>query len=358
MKPEPDKLVFISLTNGAGGAEQVLHMISQLNQSPFLFLKKENKSSLKIDDEGQNIKYLNNKSIFLGFLTLLRELYRYRKRYTIISSHSYLNAYLGFLKRIGYLKSNLVVRESTSIFNRYKGIKRFTYRLAYKIGYPAVSLIVCQTNEMREQLIKSNHFLPAERVIVLDNPIDVSLVTEKSNSQIDDPILSTDYICTAGRLMPIKGFEGLIKAFKIISDKYNSLNLIILGEGNDRQSLTELLNNLGLTERVILKGFVDNPFPYFKKAKLCVVSSIKEGFPNVLLQMMALNNSVVSTLCADGIKEIESIHTVPVNDIEKLAFALDFELAGKGKSAVEYNFSFFRERNPQTFLNSILTKIR
>lgn len=358
MKPEQDKLVFISLTNGAGGAEQVLYMISQLNQSPFLFLKKENKSNLKIEDEIRNVKYLNSRSIFFGFLTLLPELYRFRNGYTIISSHSYLNAYLGFLKRIGYLRSNLVVRESTSIFNRYKGIKRLSYSLAYKIGYPAVSLIVCQTNEMREQLIKSNRFLSPARVIVLDNPIDISLVTEKSNNQIDDPILGTNYVCTAGRLIPIKGYEGLIKAFKIIADKYKDLNLVILGEGDERQNLANLATSLGLAKRVILRGFVDNPYPYFKNAKLCVVSSIREGFPNVLLQMMALNTNVVSTLCADGIKEIKSIHTIPVNDVDKMAFALDIQLAGEKISVAEYNFSFFKERNPQIFLNSILIKIR
>ena len=116
-----------------------------------------------------------------------------------------------------------------------------------------------------------------------------------------------EFICAAGRLIPIKGFSLLINAFKPIVEKRKDLKLVILGEGPERDNLQKQIHQLGLEGSVILMGHVANPYVYFKYAKVCVVSSIEEGFPNTLLQMIALNTLVVSTLCAGGIAEIPSI---------------------------------------------------
>jgi len=73
--------------------------------------------------------------------------------------------------------------------------------------------------------------------------------------------------------------------------------LIILGEGNQRQELEKLIDVLGLTDRVLLPGFVDNPYPWYKKAKLFVLSSDFEGFVNVVTEALACGTPVVSTDC-------------------------------------------------------------
>lgn len=351
------KVIFVSLTNYAGGAENILLMMARTINSKILFLRKLNRSCLSMP-ESQAARYLTQKPLIIGFILLLKELIRYRKGYTIISTHPYLNAYLGFLKGIGYLRSDLVVRECTSVFTRFKGYKKLSYQVAYYFGYRSVDLIICQTDIMRDQLLKQNTFIPKRKALVLSNPIDLKLINSKARDQSNDKDLNTEFICTAGRLIPLKGFSILIKAFKDLLQEHPNLKLLILGEGKDRATLTSLIEELNLESRVILKGHISNPVPYFEKAKLCVISSIQEGFPNVLLEMMAVNDNVVSTLCAGGIEDIPSITKVKVNDEKALSTALQVALAQpRQKAANGQVSSYLKDRSPQRFLEAILKEI-
>lgn len=351
----PKKILYISLTNGAGGAEQILLMSAKITQSRVIFLKQVDRASLSLDESQPEVKFLNKHSLLFGFILLIKELINYRRDFIIMSSHPYLNAYLGILKRVGFLKAILISRECTSVFLRFKGLKKFSYKLVYNLGYPAIDLIVCQTNEMRSQLMQNLSFLVGSDIIVQENPIDIPLIRRNSEVPIDDPILKQNYICSAGRLISLKGFDLLIKAFSTLEGQYPGYKLVILGEGEQRNNLQSLIDELGLSDKIILKGFVNNPFPYFKNARVCIVSSINEGFPNVLLQMMALNKYVVSTLCADGIGSFDSVRTVQVNDINALAFAIKDELE-KTKVKNE-NEDYLTYRQPINFVTSILNSI-
>ena len=337
-----DNLVVVSLSDRAGGSEQFLKMIADTSSSPIIYLQKGTEQCL-VQDAQINVKFLSNGSLGWGFLLLIKELFKYRKGYVILSSAVYLNAWLGILKRIGYLRSGLIARESTSIYLRFKGIKKATYQLAYRLGYPATRLIICQTDVMRAQFLKHNNFIAENKVITLPNPINLGSVLTKAQ---DDVCIEGDFICAAGRLMPIKGFSVLINAFKALSTDHINLKLIILGEGPERNELIELINKLKLQDRVILKGFVSNPYPYFKKAKLCVVSSIEEGFPNVLLQMIALNTAVVSTLCAGGIEDIPDIVKVKPNDKDALYKGMNLMLNSVPKK--RDNLDFYLNKNNHT----------
>ena len=356
MNSKQKNMLYVSLTNSAGGAEQILMMAAKINNGPILFLKEQKNSALIINDN-QCIKFLSKKSILAGFFLLIKELIPYRKNYVIMSSHPYLNAYLGILKRVGFIKSILVTRESTSVFLRFSGLKRLSYKIVYWLGYPAIDLLVCQTDGMRKQLMENSQYLISKRVVVLENPVDVEDVMKKAGEASDDPMLLDAYICSAGRLISLKAFDVLIKAFKPISKQCPDLKLLILGEGEKRGDLVQLIEKLALQDKVILKGFVSNPFRYFKNARVCVVSSIREGFPNVLLQMMALNERVVSTLCADGIQDFHSISKAKVNDVDSLTSAILYELSVDRETKVYRNKRFIAHRTPENFMKLILEKI-
>lgn len=357
MASQQNKLLYVSLTNSAGGAEQILCMAAKVTKSKLIFLKKVSSSAILINEKYPRVKFLNKYSIFLGFILLLKELFNHRSDYIIISSHPYLNAYLGVLKRIGFLKSKLITRECTSVFLRFSGLKRKSYQLAYLLGYPAIDLFVCQTNEMKKQLIDNLSFIKEAKVLVQQNPVDVDLLFQKAEVSIEDEILSESFICSAGRLIPLKGFDNLITAFAEIAADFEGLKLIILGEGSERAYLEKLIKDLKLEDRIILKGFVNNPFPYFKSAKVCVVSSIREGFPNVLLQMMALNNSVVSTLCADGIDNFKSVRRVGIDNIPALAEAIRRELQASPPTNFNCHKEYILNRTPGNFISSILNSV-
>lgn len=340
------------MSDTAGGAENILCMVAKATNSPLIFLKHISNSRLAVPHK-LKVRYLTDGAMLIGFFKLIKALYPYRRDYTIISTHPYVNSYLGLLKRIGYIKSDLVTRECTSVFTRYKGIKKLSYQIAYRLGYPAINLMICQTKAMRDQLLEQNKFIPKYKVLIKDNPIDLKLLAKKSEEPVKENIAALDFICAAGRLIPEKGFSQLIHAFAKIAQQYKELKLLILGEGGERDNLVRLITENALEDRVVLMGHIDNPIPYFKKAKLCVVSSVHEGFPNVLLEMMAVSpTTVVSTLCAGGIENIPHIIKVNVDDINALAAAIDSVLLSGSQNTVVGNY--FAHRTPKIYIASVL----
>jgi glycosyltransferase involved in cell wall biosynthesis len=210
---------------------------------------------------------------------------------------------------------------------------------------------------MQNQFRKQITFIPAARVIVQENPVDIEQAIIKAAKPLPDTDTCSDFICAAGRLIPEKGFSVLINAFNCIKLQYPDLNLLLFGDGPEKKKLSELIKTHNLQGRVLLKGWTDNPLPYFKKARVCVVSSIKEGFPNVLLEMMALNPIVVSTLCAGGIEAIPYIEKIGVNDVDVMVAALKKALHKNGEPGKKPIQQYLSTRNPEVFIGSILRAI-
>jgi glycosyltransferase involved in cell wall biosynthesis len=347
------KMVFVSMSDQANGAENVLLMAARHNLSPIIFLKKSKDNALNIPSLHKK-HYISNVSLLMGFIGLVSSIWPYRAGFTIFSTHSYLNAYLGFLKRIGYIKSKLVLRECTSVFTRYKGLKRWSYKVAYNLGYTAADVIICQTELMRNTFLSQMSYISPEIVIVIGNPIDQQQVVVKSLLTPKDIHLESDFICAAGRLIPEKGFSILIQAFKNVYAVYPNMKLLIFGDGPDREILLKLIKSNNLEGKVILKGWQSNIMPYFKKAKACVISSIKEGFPNALLEMLTLNPVVISTLCAGGIDTIPGIYKLPVNDVSDMTFSILKALQAGDQSQRQSALKYLANRSPEEYTNTII----
>jgi len=325
MKRERDWL-FILPSDHLGGAEQLIHnLVNSLNKNynckVYILTKKKHGAWSGLEPTC-DIKYIPFKSYYLGFIAFIPYLIIYslmNKTKYIFSSQTLINGLVGFTKKIGFLSnSKIIVRESTSVFHAISGNKLKLYKTAYKLGYSNTDLIICQTEFMKNQLIKAIPWIQKKnKLVVLNNPINLENISKKN--LVNKNLLKEEFIITAGRLIKIKGYDILINAFKKVQDKYPNLKLFILGEGPERDSLTELKNKLNLENKVLLKGFTENVYPFFKNSSLCVVSSRLEGFPNVLLQMMSQNTKVVSTLCAGGIDKLNGVYTCPTHDSEALA---------------------------------------
>lgn len=114
---------------------------------------------------------------------------------------------------------------------------------------------------------------------------------------------SPPVILGVGRLAAQKDFETLIEAFAIIRQMLEC-RLVILGEGDDRDSLGEQARRLGIENSVDMPGWIGNVLPYMKRAALFVLSSKFEGLPNALIEAQASGVPTLSTNCPTGPREI------------------------------------------------------
>jgi glycosyltransferase involved in cell wall biosynthesis len=140
---------------------------------------------------------------------------------------------------------------------------------------------------------------PAERVHFIPNAID----TEEYKRRRPPAEAKQDFglpsdcisLCAVGRLSEEKGFHLLIPAVKRLVDAGHNLHLLIAGEGDQHERLTRLTSELGLADHVRLLGLVADPRPLYEASDGFVLSSLREGLPNVVLEAMALECPLVAT---------------------------------------------------------------
>ena len=118
-----------------------------------------------------------------------------------------------------------------------------------------------------------------------------------------DPDARRPLVVACGRLAPQKGYRYLLDAFVDVHRRTGA-HLWILGDGPERSALEERIRKLRLDSAVELLGFQTNPLPFMAAADVFVLSSIYEGFGNVLVEAMATGRAVVSTDCPHGPREI------------------------------------------------------
>jgi glycosyltransferase involved in cell wall biosynthesis len=133
-------------------------------------------------------------------------------------------------------------------------------------------------------------------------------------------------IISLGRLIPIKGFDRLIKAFSNIASSYPEWLLEIWGDGPSRIELNNTILSLHLEDRIKMPGITKDPYQELSKSDLFVMSSHTEGFPMALCEAMACGLPVIRFDCPSGPREIirdgmDGI-LVPNDDIDALAKAM------------------------------------
>ena len=132
-------------------------------------------------------------------------------------------------------------------------------------------------------------------------------------------------IGAAGRLSSEKGFDILIESIKALVSEGRDVELRIAGEGDQRASLEHQLQRSGIRERVALLGYQADVLQFFGDLDMFVVSSRREGLPNVLLEAMAMELPVVSTRVAgvgEGIRHLENGLLVEAGSVASLTGAL------------------------------------
>ena len=143
-------------------------------------------------------------------------------------------------------------------------------------------------------------------VETLYNPYNISWIHSQAGESVTDIPWNRDETLTLvsmGREDDVKGFWHLLKAFSLVVKKEEKARLLIVGDG-DFEEYKTLAKDLGIEKKVYFTGLKKNPFPYIEKAHMYVLTSYNEGFPNALVEAMALGIPVISTNCLTGPAEI------------------------------------------------------
>lgn len=205
----------------------------------------------------------------------------------VLSYNESLNPYV-ILAGLG-IGIDVYVRESMHPKAYHPIVTRFLKWALYR----KAKLVLAQTNYGKEVL---GGKLKTDNIVALPNPV-VTHDFKESRS-------SLKIILAIGRLEEVKGHRYLIKAFSKIKDK--SWRLEIIGDGSLKKELVQLSHDLGVSERVIFHGHLKTFDEHLKRSEIFVLPSIKEGFPNALVEAMSVPLACIAGDYYEG--SIEIIH--------------------------------------------------
>lgn len=168
--------------------------------------------------------------------------------------------------------------------------------------YGRLSALVALTEEGAQWLRGHSS---ARRVVVIPNAAFWPLADQT-------PLVAPDTVCMSGRrillavgrLSEEKNFDLLIAAFAALAARHRQWDLVILGDGPQREQLERCVAEAGLQGRVLLPGRVGNVGAWYARAHLYVMTSRYEGFPNTLVEAMSYGLPAVSFDCDTGPRDI------------------------------------------------------
>ena len=286
-------------------------------------------------------------------IRLARYLRRERPR-AILSANHFSNEVAVFAAWWAGIGTRVMVTEHTTQSVELRSLptlhpRRLLLPAIAKAAYRRADAVVAVSKGVAQD-VESLFGLPSGRVRTIYNAVITPDVVRRSHEPLLHPWFAPGQppvVLGIGRLELQKDFASLIRAFGEVRAAMDA-RLVLLGEGSRRAELAALTGQLGLESDVKLDGFVTNPYPYLRQAKVFVLSSAWEGLGNVLIEALACGTPVVSTDCPSGPAEIldggRFGTLVPVGDAQRLATAILAVL--RGTSTPVANASWLEQFTP------------
>lgn len=307
------KIAFLINSLTSGGAEKiVVTIINKLQKENYeielICLEKNDFYDLP---KNIKIKYLTNnsgkssgiKKLFeIPFLAFRLKNYIKENDIQIVQSHLYRANYINVLSNIlGAKHQTQIVNHGIASRYKLKGLLGKINLFLIQNLYSKANTIISISKEMKNDL--NNLFLFKNKQLVINNPYDIENINNLKIKETTEFIFNPEkrYLITMGRLIKLKRYDDVIKSLKHLPE---NIELILLGDGEEKENLNVLAKELNLKERTHFIGNVKNPFKYLFKADIFILSSETEGFPNSLIEALACSLPVISTDCISGPREI------------------------------------------------------
>lgn len=321
--------ILLLITNlDYGGAQRVFHYLSEMMSHDFEVLEcvfnLDNAVAFPGSNKLVNLDVRAGKNVvdkFLRFWQRVSRLKKLKKQHGIDICISHLEGadLVNVFSRTGE-KTISWVHGSKRYDRNISGILGFIrHRFLIPYIYSRIDLTIAVSGAIKTELVEY-YRANASMVTTVYNFFDIKLIQAKSGLPLPDGyevvFSGSPVLLFSGRLALQKNLDGLIRWFASFS-KVNDSNLVILGDGELRNELVTLCDQLKIkafnpwspmslddSYRIYFLGFQTNPYPFVKRADIFVLPSLWEGFPMVLGEAMACGVTIVSADCPTGPREM------------------------------------------------------
>ena len=323
------RVVFMTNSLARGGAERVLsRIVPKLKEWYEIYVVLIDGSKIELECPVKIIKLggaekKNRVLYLLDQIAAKRKLEKFLKDYQIECLISFLDVpnLINLLARVNCRK---IISVRGNVAKNFSGrVKVYLYK---KLSHKA-DVVVSVSDVLRREIIEQWH-IESGKVVTIENPYDIveihALAEEKMSEAEVDFYATHKVIVAVGRLVREKGYIHLLDSFCQVLTDQKDVGLVIVGEGGERKNLEDRVRQLGIEKNIMFCGMKENPFPYMKKAEIFVLSSISEGFPNVLVEAMCCERPVIACDCMSGPREIL------YQEFDASAVAKEIEMADYG----------------------------
>jgi len=254
---------------------------------------------------------------------------------------------LVLIRQMTMLHYKIIARNISILSGRYHSQKniwhKYLVNTMIKTWYKKVDHVIAQSEGMKEDLVDHYGFSGGQ-VTVIYNPLNPAIEQYLENHALPDIPVETGqryreplktsvfrgcqipncnsckelrgarktqqgffeapYILCVGRLEEVKAFHYAVEAFSVLVQEQPNLRLKIVGTGSLKDALHRQALSLGIADRVDFDGYQQEMIPWYVQASVTCLTSLYEGFPNVLVESIALGTPVVSFDCQSGPREI------------------------------------------------------
>ena len=238
-------------------------------------------------------------------VSVARYFLKNRPSTVLVFSHQ-LAILLVILRRLLFLKMRIIARNGSTLSQKFVQAKSFWHKYIVqffvRFFYHHVDHIIAQSYGMSDDLI-SNFGINKSQISVINNPLTfpVENLGHKPGSSSRKKVKEVLYV---GSLSSRKANHFLIEAFSKCLKSKQDLILRLVGDGPSERELRDQVDDLGISDKVIFEGFIGDLVSYYQNADITVLTSLCEGFPNVLVESISTGTPVVSFDCPSGPREI------------------------------------------------------
>jgi len=266
--------------------------------SPFLYKR------------GRLVKYL------VCLITLFFHLLTAKQKSLVFAFQA--NIYAVLVAKI--LNTKIITRSNSAPSGWNKNIiKNFLYKFLINLADD----VMVNSFEFKKTFEKKFN----KKVKCIYNPFDKKFIEKQLKNKKKSSYKKKNYlnIVSVGRLTNQKDHLTLLKSIKLIKPNIR-IKLNIIGKGQNKRLLQNFIVQNKLQDRIKLKGYLNNPFPYIYESDIVVLTSTFEGLPNILLEAQYLKKYIISTNCSTGPKEIllngKAGDLIKIGDYRKLSFLI------------------------------------